>query len=437
MILNKQIFAKRREKLFEKMNPNSTALLCAAPEFFRNPGINYRYRQDSDFYYLTGFTEPDAVAVFVKGESTGEFILFNRACDPEQEQWVGPRAGQVGAIEMFGADQSYLIDQLDEKMPEILKNEAYLYYPYGRNAWFDRRINRWVNVIRAQIRTGVNLVSNFINIEDTLHEMRMRKDAEEVAIMKKAANISSIAHINAMQACSPQLNEYQLEAELLYAFNHQGAREVAYGSIVAGGEHACTLHYDNNDSELKGGDLVLIDAGCEYAYYASDITRTFPVNGHFNKEQAAIYNLVLKAQLAAIDLIKPGTCWVKLQEAAVQIITEGLCELGLLNGKVDELIESKAYKQFYMHNIGHWIGLDAHDVGKYKVDDEWRILQAGMVLTVEPGIYIRANTEGVDKNWWNIGVRIEDDILVTEEGCEVLTSKAPKTVDEIEKMMQH
>jgi len=437
MRIKKEVFIKRREKLFQQMQPNSTAILCAAKECIRNPEINYRYRQDSDFYYLTGFKEPEAVAVFIKGESTEEFILFNRENDPEKEQWVGPRAGQEGAIREFGADQSYPISELDARMIEILRGEDYLYYAYGRYPWFDREVNRWLNRIRSEIRTGVNVVNTIINIEDILHEMRMIKSDEEVAILKKAANISASAHYHAIKTCSPNRYEYQLEGELLHQYYQQGAREVAFGSIVAGGAHACTLHYEANDSLLKDGDLVLIDAGCEYEYYASDITRTFPVNGHFSKEQAEIYNLVLKAQIAAIELVKPGICWSKLQEKAVKIITEGLCELGILSGNVDELIESRAYARFYMHRIGHWLGIDAHDVGKYKIGDQWRILQPGMIFTVEPGIYIKTESEAVDKKWWNIGVRIEDDILVTKDGFEVLTSNVPKTVEEIEKLMQH
>lgn len=430
-------FAKRRRKIIEQIGKNGIAIIAAKSESVRNGDVNYPYRQDSYFYYLTGFTEPEAIAVLIPFRQEGEFILFNQPHDTVRELWDGPRAGQDGACEIYGADQSYPISDFDHKLPDLLQGCERLHYAMGRDANFDARVMSGVNHLREKVRSGEQIPREFINIEHTLAEMRLYKSAAEIALMRQAAHISAEAHKHVMQLCKPGLHEYDLEAELIGQFLHQGSRAVAYESIVGGGANACTLHYRDNTAILRDGDLVLIDAGCEYQHYASDITRTFPVNGRFNPEQKAIYELVLAAQSAGIEQVRPGVSWQSIQELIVRILTQGLVDLHILHGAVDNLIEHKAYSAFYMHRSGHWLGLDVHDVGEYKVQGEWRPLEPGFVLTVEPGIYIAANAPQVDKKWWNIGVRIEDDVLVTETGHEVLSISAPRSVADIEALMAH
>lgn len=430
-----EIFARRRRELIDHMG-SGVAIIPTAPERVRNKDVHYRYRPDSDFYYLTGFAEPEAVAVIVPGREHGEYILFCRERNPEKEIWDGYRAGQEGAVEKFGADDSFPIDDIDEILPGLLENRDKVYYSMGRNPEFDQHLMNWVNEVRAKARNGVHAPGEFVNLDYELHEMRLIKRAEEIKTMRKAAKISCEAHKRAMQVCKPGMYEFEVEAEFLHEFRRNGSTYTAYPPIVGGGANACILHYIENSDKLRDGDLLLIDAGAEVDYYAADITRTFPVNGRFTAEQKAVYDLVLAAQEAAIAQVRPGNHWNEPHEKAVQVLAEGLRDLGLLNGSTDELIEKGHYKKFYMHRTGHWLGMDVHDVGDYKIDNIWRELEPGMVLTVEPGLYIAGGDDAVDKRWWNIGVRIEDDVLVTRDGCEVLTCDVPKTTDEIEALMK-
>lgn len=428
-------YAKRRKQLMQKISPDSIVILPAAPIARRSGDSDYPYRQNSDFYYLTGFEEPEAVAILAPKRKGGEFILFNRVRDREKEIWDGYRAGQEGARKKFGANEAFPISELEERLPEILENRTEIHYAIGNDKAFDKIILSALNKIRGRIRNGIQSPIGFTDITPTLHEMRLIKSPAEIEVMRKAAKISVGAHLQAMKTCKPGMYEYQLEAELLYEFNRHGARYPAYTSIVGSGKHSCILHYISNNQPIKNGDIVLIDAGCEYQNYASDITRSFPANGKFSEEQRAIYQIVLDAQLAGIKAIKPGVAWPVVQDVMVKIITQGLINLGILKGKLKDLIAKQAYFPFYMHKSGHWLGLDVHDVGRYKINGKWRKFQPGMVLTVEPGIYISSDIPGVDKRWHNIGVRIEDDVLVTGRGVEVLTDKLPKTIKEIEALM--
>ncbi|MGV8841908.1 MAG: Xaa-Pro aminopeptidase [Pseudomonas sp.] len=428
-------YARRRQALLAQLQPNSIVLLPAAPVCTRNRDVDYLYRQDSDFQYLSGFAEPQALIALIPGREQGEYVLLCRARNPEREQWEGRRAGQNGAISQYGADQAFAIEALDEMLPSLLDGCERVYYAMGVQPEFDRQLQQWLNSLRAKARQGAAVPSTLIDLSPLLHDLRLHKSAAEVAVMRQAAQISCRGHVRAMQASRAGLYEYHLEAELDYEFRKGGAKMPAYASIVAGGQNACILHYGENDAPLLDGDLVLIDAGCEIDCYASDITRTFPVNGTFSVEQKAIYQLVLAAQEAAFQQIAPGKHWNQAHEATVQVITAGLVELGLLDGSVDELIAREAYKPFYMHRAGHWLGMDVHDVGDYKRAGQWRLLEIGMALTVEPGIYIGSDDQSVAPQWRGIGVRIEDDVVVTADGCEILTSAAPKTVAEIEALM--
>lgn len=428
-------FAKRRAQLMATMGKNAIAIIAAAPECIRNNDSDYRYRQNSDFYYLTGFGEPEAIAILLPGRPEGEYILFNRVRDPAQETWTGRRAGQAGAVTEYGADEAYPITEFTKKLPELLLGREKICYAIGRQHELDQQIIAALNLHWSRVRMGVVAPNEFVNIETWLHAMRRIKSDSEIASLRKAAQISAQAHIRAMQACKPGKYEYQLQAELAYEFFNAGSVAPAYNTIVGSGANSCILHYSENNAELKDGDIVLIDAGCEYQYYASDITRTFPVNGRFSPEQRAIYEIVLAAQEAGIAEARPGSTLDKIHMAGVRVIVEGLVNVGILHGKVDALIEQKAHMPFYMHRVGHWLGLDAHDAGIYKIAGEWCKLESGMVHTVEPGIYLSADIPGLDKKWWNIGVRIEDDILITQDGCEVLSKDVPKTVAEIEALM--
>ncbi|WP_028693235.1 Xaa-Pro aminopeptidase [Pseudomonas cremoricolorata] len=428
-------YARRRKALMAQMVPNSIAILPAAAVAIRNRDVEHVYRQDSDFQYLSGFAEPEAVIALIPGREHGEYVLFCRERNPEREQWDGLRAGQEGAIKVHGADDAFPIADIDEILPGLIEGRERVYSAMGSNPEFDRRLMDWINVIRSKARLGAQPPNEFVALDHLLHDMRLYKSAAEVKVMRLAAAISARAHVRAMQACRAGLHEYSLEAELDYIFRQGGAKMPAYGSIVAAGRNACILHYQENDAALKDGDLVLIDAGCEIDCYASDITRTFPVSGTFSPEQKAIYELVLKAQEAAFAEIAPGKHWNHAHEATVRVITEGLVELGLLKGEVQALIDSEAYRAFYMHRAGHWLGMDVHDVGDYKVGGQWRVLEVGMALTVEPGIYIGADDKSVAKKWRGIGVRIEDDVVVTRQGCEILSGGVPKSVSEIEALM--
>ena len=431
----KSEYARRRKALMAQMEPNSIAILPAAPMYIRNRDVEHVYRQDSDFQYLSGFPEPEAVIALIPGREHGEYVLFCRERDPERELWDGLRAGQDGAIGQYGADDAFPIGDIDDILPGLIEGRERVYYAMGTNQEFDRHLMDWINVIRSKARQGAQPPNEFVALDHLLHDMRLYKSAAEVKVMKEAAQISARAHIRAMQASRVGLHEFHLEAELDYEFRKGGAKMPAYGSIVAAGRNACILHYRENDAPLKDGDLVLIDAGCEIDCYASDITRCFPVNGKFSPEQKAIYELVLAANEEAFKHIGPGKHWNEAHEATVRVITAGLVELGLLHGEVDELIAAEAYKPFYMHRAGHWLGMDVHDVGDYKIGGEWRELEVGMAMTVEPGIYIAVNNTKVAKKWRGIGVRIEDDVVVTRSGCEVLSLGVPKTVTEIEALM--
>ena len=433
--MNKQEYKRRRKQLMQSMGENTVAILPAALVRIRNRDAEFQFRQDSDFHYLTGFDEPEAVAVLVPGREHGEYILFCRENDKKMETWNGLRAGQDGAIKNYAADDSFPIDDIDDILPGLLENKEKVFYTMGMHPEFDQRVINWVSRLRDQSRIGVHTPSEFVALDHQLHDMRLYKSAAEIKVMRKAAEISAQAHIRAMQFSKPGIYEYQLEAELLHSFMQQGARFPAYTSIVGGGKNGCILHYVENSETLKNGDLVLIDAGAELECYASDISRTFPVNGKFSKEQRALYEIVLAAQLAAIEKVKPGNHWNEPHEAAIEVLTQGLIDVGLLKGKLKANLEKESYKDFYMHRTGHWIGIDVHDVGDYKVDDEWRVLEPGMVLTVEPGLYISAEHESVDKKWHNIGIRIEDDVLVTKEGYEILSKDVPKDPDKIEALM--
>jgi Xaa-Pro aminopeptidase len=433
--MNKKDFARRRRDLMRMMGKGGIAILPAAPSKIRNRDVEDAYRQDSDFYYLSGFPEPEAVAVLIPGRPHGEYVLFCRDRDPERETWDGRRAGPDGARESYGADDAFPIADIDEILPHMLEHCERVYYTMGVHAEFDQRLLGWVNQLRAQAKTGISTPGEFVALDHLLHDMRLFKSRSEIAVMRKAAKIAARAHVRAMKACRPGMREYEVEAEYLHEFRKNGA-EPSYHPIVGSGENACILHYVENAATIEEGQLLLVDAGCEYDYYASDITRTFPVGGRFSPEQRAVYDIVLEAQAAAIEVARVGNHWNDPHDAAVKAITRGLVKLGILKGRVPTLIKDEAYRRFYMHRTGHWLGMDVHDVGDYKVGEQWRVLEPGMVMTIEPGIYIAPGSKGVAKKWWGIGVRIEDDVLVTKEGPELLSADVPRDPDAIERLMQ-
>lgn len=427
---------RRRRRLLKSVGRDGIAILPAAREVIRNRDVHYPFRQHSDFSYVTGFPEPDAFAVFAPGRDEGEFILFCRPRDAERERWDGVRFGVEGAIASFGADQAHPLAELDEVMPTLIDGRKRLYYPVGVDPDLDARVMGWVNRVRGKVRTGAIAPDTFITIGSLIHEQRLRKSRAELALMRRAAQISAHAHRRVMQSCVPGMKELDLEAEFQHACFKEGARFQAYPAIVGSGANACVLHYIENSAVLEDGGLVLIDAGCELDGYASDITRTFPVNGRFSPAQREVYELVLEAQKAAIARVQPGCRWNEPHEAALRVLTKGLVRLGVLKGKVGKLIKKEAYKPYYMHRTGHWLGMDVHDVGDYKRDGEWRELEPGMVLTVEPGLYLPV-TDAVPAPYRQIGIRIEDDVLVTQKGHEILSRAAPKHPDEIETLMVH
>jgi len=434
MTPRKDEFARRRKQLMRMMGKGGIAILPAAAEKQRNSDVHYNYRPDSDFHYLTGFDEPEAVAVLVPGREQAEYILFVRDRDPLRETWDGRRAGPEGATRDYGADDAFPIGDIDDILPGLMEQCSRVYYTMGVHAEFDHHVVSWVNTLRSQAKHGLHTPQEFVALDHLLHDMRLYKSRNELALMRHAAQITVGAHIRAMKSTRPGMHEYQVMAEVLHEFHSNGG-DIAYHPIVGGGANGCVLHYRENADPLHDGDLLLIDAGCEYRYYASDVTRTFPVNGRFTPEQRAVYEVVLEAQEAAFAAIRPGNHWNEPHDAAVRAITQGLVRIGLLEGRVASLVKEEAYKKFYMHRTGHWLGMDVHDVGDYKVGSEWRVLEPGMVMTVEPGIYIPAGTKGVPKRWWNIGVRIEDDVAVTADGCEILTAGLPRTPSEIERLM--
>jgi len=428
-------FKRRRRQLMQMMGPGSIAILPTAPEAVRNNDVYHPYRPDSDFYYMTGFPEPDAVAVLIPGRPQGEYILFCRERDPKKEQWDGPMVGQEGAVDVYGADDAFPIADLDEILPHMLESCERVFYAMGCDHVLDQHMSEWVAQVRSQSRAGINGPAEFLALDHYLHDMRLYKSRAEISTMRRAAKISAAAHKRMMQSCKPSMAEYQLEA----VFNHEcamrGARQSAYPAIVGSGNNACVLHYIDNNAVVNDGDLVLVDAGCELHCYASDITRCFPANGRFSEEQKALYELVLDAQLAAIDKVRAGNHWNDPHDAAVKVLVKGLVKLGLLKGSVGKLIKDEGYKKFYPHRTGHWLGLDVHDVGGYKIDGHWRELEPGMVVTVEPGLYIPKGARGVAKKWQGIGIRIEDDVLVTKGDPDILSRDVPKAVDEIEALM--
>ncbi len=433
--MNVSEYKRRRRQLMRMMGNDSIAIIPAAPESVRNRDVLFPYRQDSDFHYLTGFPEPAAVAVLLPGRAKGEYILFCRERDPTKELWDGALAGQEGAIQDYGTDDSFPIDDLDEILPRMLEQRSRVFYSMGCNAGLDKKLADWVSDIRCRGRAGVQGPLEFVAVDHYLHDMRLYKSRAEISRMRKAAKISAKAHKHLMRISRPGLLEYQLESEFVHQCALQGARQQAYPSIVGGGNNGCVLHYVDNAASLADGELVLIDAGCELDFYASDITRTFPVNGRFSEPQRLLYQLVLDAQEAAIAKVQPGKHWDDPHRAAVRTLTRGLIKLGLLKGTLAQRIKDEGYKRFFMHRTGHWLGMDVHDVGDYKVDGHWRELEPGMVLTVEPGLYIPRGSKGVAKKWQGIGIRIEDDVLVTKDGNEVLSRDAPKAVEAIEQLM--
>jgi Xaa-Pro aminopeptidase len=424
-----KVFKKRRQRLAAGLE-NGVVVLPTAPERSRNADTHYDYRWDSGFYYLTGFKEPEAVLVMVLGDKP-RAILFCREKNLEREIWDGFRFGPELAAEHFGFDEAHPYGELDQRMPEILANQDVLHTPVGADPSWDQRVAGWLNVVRSRVRTGVTAPDQIRDVRAPVSDMRLFKDEHELAVMRRAAQISSAAHARAMGFAKPGMREYQVEAEILHEFYRNGARAPAYGSIVAAGANACVLHYRDNGAELRKGDLLLIDAGCELDSYASDITRTFPVAGRFSAAQRDVYELVLASQEVAIKAVKPGADFIDYHDAATRVLVQGLIDFKLCKGSVDAVLEDNSYKQFYMHRTGHWLGLDVHDAGDYMQKGKWRKLKAGMVLTVEPGLYIRP-APNVPKAFWNIGVRIEDDVLVTSKGREILTSDCPKSVKDVE-----
>lgn len=434
-MISRSEYQNRRQQLAMQLPTGSIALIPAASECLRNGDAHYRFRQDSDFYYLSGFNEPDAVLLIVAGK-TGESVLFNRARHFAEEQWTGTRLGQTGACEQLGISEAYPIADLKTRLPDCFADKTAVYYPIDRYPTCDQLIlNAW-KTVKGQVRRGIDAPHAFIDIAPILGEMRLLKSNAEIQIMREAARISVAAHQRAMRMCHQAQFEYELEAEILHELTRQGCRSMAYDAIVAGGSNACILHYTDNNQALRQGDLLLIDAGGEYQNYAADITRTSPINGQFSTEQKAIYELVLAAQKAGIACVRPGALWEDAQQAIVRVLTSGLMDLGLLHGTLDDLITTEAYKPFYMHRSGHWLGLDVHDVGRYKIDGYWRPLQPGMVLTVEPGLYIHESIQGIDSRWHGIGVRIEDDIAVTANGHEKLTAALAVEVNDIEALVR-
>ena len=445
------IYQKRRIALAKKIRANTgggVAVIATAPELSRNRDSEFPYRHDSDFFYLSGFEEPGATLVIKVDQNSEETHLFCRPKDPEREIWDGIRLGPEAAPKMLGVDSAHSNVELDTKLSELLADQDAVYVRLAESAETDRRLRHWMKQVRQQARAGINPPSEFHDVEAMIHEMRLFKDVHEIEIMRRAAAISARAHIRAMQICKPGMREYQLEAELLHEFRNSGSQSVAYNSIVAGGANSCILHYRAGSTELRSGELCLIDAGCELDSYASDITRTFPVNGKFSGPQRALYDITLAAQEAAIAVTKPGNTFMQPHEAALKVLTQGLLDEKLLKltelGSLDNAIETAAYRRFYMHRTSHWLGMDVHDVGSYReqnninadAEKPWRILRPGMVITIEPGLYVRP-AEDVDEQFWNIGIRIEDDAVINDSGCELISRGVPVKADDIEALMKN
>lgn len=435
MKLDAKEYPKRRRVLMDALSDNSIAILPAAPVTIRNRDVEHLYRQDSDFYYLSGFDEDNAVIVLIPGRAHGEYVVFCHDKDPAQEIWTGKRLGPNAAIKELGADDAFPIDDIDDILPGLLEGKDRIYANLGLTPEFDQKLMQWVKHIKAQSRLGKTAPHEFSALDPLLHEQRLIKSASEIKLMRQAATISAHAHANAMKASMRCRYEYELEAELMHTFMSAGSRWPAYASIVGSGDNACILHYTRNDQAIKSNSLVLIDAGCELDYYAADITRTFPARGRFSRAQKALYQVVLDAQLAAIDAVQPGNHWNQPHEAALSVLTQGLIDLGIIEGSLEDALQEERYKPFYMHKTGHWLGMDVHDVGDYRIDGQWRLLEPGMVLTIEPGLYMAPDNTDIDEQWRGIGIRIEDDVVVTRNGHDILTGDVPKTIDAIEALM--
>jgi len=432
--MTQQIYQRRRRDLLNQIGDNDIIIVPTAPAKTRSNDVEYQFRADSDFYYLTGFNEPESVAVICPGRPQGEFVLFCREKDLVREMWDGRRAGLEGVMTDFSADDAFPIDDIGDILPGMMEERAKVYTTVGRYPDFDMQVMSWLNVIKQHARHGKHAPYELVDLSHLLHEQRLIKRRDEISLMKRAAKLSAAGHKRAMQTCRPGMYEYQVQAEMECEFRKGGSYYNAYPSIVAGGKNACILHYIENNAVLNDGDLLLIDAGAEYDYYASDITRTFPVNGRFSGEQKALYDIVLAAQEAAFDQCHTGANWNQPHEAAVAVIAQGLLDEGLVQGTLEEVIAEKHYSKFYMHKTGHWLGLDVHDVGDYQICEQWRELESGMVFTVEPGIYVNSHAD-VDARWHNIGIRIEDDVLIRKEGHEVITADVPKKTEDIEALM--
>ncbi len=426
--------ARRRKSLMNAIGKESIAIIPSAPVKLRSKDTDYKYRQDSDFYYLTGFSEPESVAVLISGRRAGEYIIFCRESDKKMETWNGRRLGVDAAPVALDADDAFPIDDIDDILPGLLEGRERVYYSMGRETLFDNRIIGWINQLKAKSGSGASVPSEFISLDFHLHDMRLIKSRSELTALRKAAKISAAGHTAAMSACAPGKMEYELEAELISTYKREGA-DHSFLPIVGGGANGCILHYTENSDELKDGEMVLVDSGAEYQCYAGDITRTYPVNGIFSDPQREVYEIVLAANKAAIAKVVVGNHWNDPHDAAVRVITRGLINLGILKGEYKKLVKEAAYRPYYMHRTGHWLGIDVHDVGDYKIDDKWRLLEPGMVLTIEPGIYL-ASAKAIPKPYRDIGIRIEDDVVVTKDGPEVLTDSIVKEIDEIETLMQ-
>ncbi len=432
--LSAEHYRKRRKQLMRMAGEQAIVVLRAAPERIRSRDTHYPYRQDSDFWYLSGFAEPEAVLVLIPGRRHGEALLFCRERNPEREGWDGPRLGPEGAVDTLRMDDAYDIDDIDDILPGLLEGRSRVYYHFGRDTDFDLQLIGWVNRVREQVRQGAQPPHEFLELGHLLDELRLFKSREELRLLQRAADISVLAHEAAMRAARPGLHEYSLQAEVERVFRlHQA--EPAYGSIVGAGANACVLHYRANNAPLRDGELVLIDAGAEYHGYAADITRTFPVNGKFSREQRVLHDLVGAAQQAALAQARPGITYEAMHDAAVRTLSEGLLKLGLLKGKLEKVIADGAYKRFYRHKTGHWLGLDVHDVGDYRIDGESRLLEPGMVFTIEPGLYVGADDASVAEKWRGIGIRTEDDVVITRDGHAVLTDALARSADAIEAFM--
>ena len=433
MIKQKE-YARRRRQLMRMAGEDSIIILQAAPARIRNNDVHYPYRQDSDFLYLTGFREHDALLILVPGGKDGSSILFCRERDPKREMWDGPMVGLEQAVSDFGMDEAYDVAEVDTRLREMLQDRERIYYDLGRDPLFDQRLIGWLNEFRGTARKTFHAPEEIHALDHMLHDMRVYKSRSELSAMRRAARVTIEAHEDAMRICRPGMNEADIHAGLLHTFTRYHC-ECSYLPIVGGGANACVLHYIANDAELHDGDLLLIDAGAEYDGYAADITRTFPVNGKFSPEQKQLYEVVLAAQAAAIGKARAGNPWEEVHQAAVRVATEGMIELGILEGKVEELIENEDFKKYYVHNTGHWLGLDVHDVGEYTIDGHSRELEPGMVLTIEPGIYIAPGAAEADARWRGIGIRIEDNVAITRDEPRILTDGLVKTVDDIEQLM--